>query len=939
MDLMRFISPFQGVEFLSTVFLMRLKNILFVLAFFLALNASGANTKKTVDQVTEAVIVDDATDYHITSNNPFATSGSIDLRNEDAAVVFESVRPSVVIKNYLPFIYVNGEPSKNDDNVRVAIYDNGAIVYAHGNSKYKPLTVYTEFGFQGEESNDYAPRTRYTSLGEMNNRIKSFRLKRGYMVTLATANNGKGYSRVFIAQDSDMEVSELSQYLASKVSFIRVFPWNRTTKKGSASGDTPQYNALNATWFYDWSANNFNYDDYEYVPMHHHEGWPSYSSIAGLRFSNTVLGNNEPDNTNDQSQHPAPYTEVIENWSDIYTSGMRVGSPSMAGNLNGWLVPFMNLCEQRNYRVDFITFHAYWYSPGSSYSNYVNQLYNLFHRPVWLTEFNYGANWTNETSWPDKDRSASRANQEHERAGLADICQALEANPHLERYSIYNWVQDARAVFLNNKATLAGEWYGNLKSKTAYTGGEGYVPGWRCVSPKNLELTFNESKRVATLTWVNPNCDETDSTYVERKGPNDADFVVVATLPSSDDTECAFNDSLSGLSGLFTYRIRNFDSDKKERTVGTVSIGLSDVQGDDIIQYGTMNLNSSALTTTDFTQEFDATPAVFTGIPTNSNNAMGLAHQLLSVGKGKFTFRFFPWLSSTDSTYYSVEKVDFMALPYGVRHYDDGMQLIVGTAKVKGDTAQVVFDEPFPEGVIPVVVSELRPTIKNHPLMAKVWDVTNTGFKAMVRFEKEIDTPIRANQNLMYIAMSPGRIDLGNGKLLHAGVGEDRLSGQMFKTERFFHVDEQGDTLYYQLSNPRVFGSTQEHNIDAATVLRLMSYTTEKDADGQEWVTGVRVKRQVEGSARTLNTTSSGETFGWITLSDNPGTPDAIRQIAAEPDGDFQVDVKNRIIIVENADHFEVYTLSGTKVASNASQQPGVYVVKAGKVSRKVVVR
>lgn len=915
-----------------------MKNILLALMLLLTFQARAVNKVVSVAQVTESVSISEAIDYHVTSYTPFTTAGSIDLQNEDAAVVFEMLRPSEVIKNYLSNIYVNGEPAKNDVNVRVAIYDNGAIVYAHGNSKYKPLTVFTDFNLSGEQNDDYLPRTRYTNLGDFNNRIKSFRLKRGYMATFASASNGKGYSQVFIAQDSDMVVNELNRWLAGKVSFIRVFPWNRTTKKGSASGDTPQYNALRATWFYDWSANSFNYDDYEYVPMHHHEGWPSYSSIAGLRFSNTVLGNNEPDNNNDQSQHPAPYSEVIEAWSDIYTSGMRVGSPSMASNVNGWLVPFMNLCEQRNYRVDFITFHAYWYSPGSSYSSYVNSLYNLFHRPVWLTEFNYGANWTNETTWPDRDRSASRANQEHERAGLADICNALENNPHLERYSIYNWVQDARAVFLNNKATLAGEWYGNLKSKTAYTGGEGYVPGWRWNNPKNLTLSLNESTKVATLKWTNPNCDETDSVFVERKGPSDTDFVTIAKLPSSDDTECAYSDSLAGLSGLFAYRIHNYDSDGRERILGNVTVGLSVVEGDDIVQYGTLNLNSSKATTTEFTQSFESTPALFMGIPSNANNALGLAHQVLSVNKDKFSFRFFPWESSTDSTYNNPERVDFMALPYGIRKYDDGMQLIVGTAKVKGDTTQVVFDESFPEGVTPVVVTEIRPTIKNHPFMQKVWDVTNTGFKASIRYESGIGSQIKASQNLMYIAMTPGRIDLGNGKLLHAGIGENRLSGLLFKIETFFNVDEQGDTTYYQLTNPLVFGSTQENKIDAATALRLVSYRTEKDAEGNQLVTGVSVKRQVEEAGRSLNTSSSGETFGWVTLSDNTGTVNAIRQIDCDRSDDFNVVVQNRIIFVENAERYDIYTSSGAKVASNATQQPGVYIVKVGNRARKVVV-
>ena len=76
-----------------------------------------------------------------------------------------------------------------------------------------------------------------------------------------------------------------------------------------------------------------------------------------------------------------------------------------------------------------------------------------------------------------------------------------------------------------------------------------------------------------------------------------------------------------------------------------------------------------------------------------------------------------------------------------------------------------------------------------------------------------------------------------------------------------------------------------------------------------------------------------------MTLSDNTGTPDAIHLVQADNSGDFNVVVKNRIIFVENASRFEVYTSSGAKVASNASQRPGLYIVKAGHATKKIVVR
>ena len=42
---------------------------------------------------------------------------------------------------------------------------------------------------------------------KLNNRIRSFKLKRGYMVTFANNPGGRGYSRCFIADDADLEDS------------------------------------------------------------------------------------------------------------------------------------------------------------------------------------------------------------------------------------------------------------------------------------------------------------------------------------------------------------------------------------------------------------------------------------------------------------------------------------------------------------------------------------------------------------------------------------------------------------------------------------------------------------------------------------------------------------------------------------------------------------
>ena len=443
----------------------------------------AGNTIKSVTQCTESVSLTDAVDYVITGTTPFATTGSIDIVNADAVVIFKSLKPSKA-KTYLGNIKINGAKAVDGTNCWLEIYDNGAIVYPHAELTFRPLTVFTENNFGGDAINSFVPYTTYTT-GDWVNNVRSIKLKRGYMATIATNANGLGWSKCFIAQDEDKEIDfakvTYGKYISGRAGFIRVFPWRRVTKKGTA-GDPGQFGQLNATWRYGWDGQGYASEDFEYIPQHHHEGWPSWNEINGRTGVNTMLGNNEPDNSGDSREKYTP-VEDIENvffksgsWANAYASGFRVGSPAMSGSArNSWLTTFMNLCNEYNYRIDFIADHIYWYSPGSSYSGDISSTSNHFGgRPVWLTEFNNGANWTSET-WPTSDRSYSTANANHQLERLSNIITALEANNKLERHAVYNWVQDCRNIVLNGALTKAGEWFANLKSNTAYSDANEYT--------------------------------------------------------------------------------------------------------------------------------------------------------------------------------------------------------------------------------------------------------------------------------------------------------------------------------------------------------------------------------------------------------------------------------------------------------------------------------
>ena len=196
----------------------------------------GGNSKTTVTQVTDSVAVTDNVDYIISGDTPFTDDGKVNIVNTDHAVlIINKVKPSVAISKWLKKVLINGEQAKNSTNCQVKLYKNGCIILPYGNT-FKPLTTFTERNFEGESCNNYGlgntggyMNTLTTAL--LNNRIRSFKLKRGYMVTFSTLSGGKGYSRCFIAADADLEISELPAVLDQKISSYRVFKWYDAAKK------------------------------------------------------------------------------------------------------------------------------------------------------------------------------------------------------------------------------------------------------------------------------------------------------------------------------------------------------------------------------------------------------------------------------------------------------------------------------------------------------------------------------------------------------------------------------------------------------------------------------------------------------------------------------------------------------------------------------------
>jgi hypothetical protein len=340
-----------------------------------------------------------------------------------------------------------------NSNCRLDQYALGTVIVPQSPS-FTPLQVFSGPNFLGVSS-QLGLYTYYTNtaLGAMNRNIGSFKLKRGYSATFAQNPDGAGISKVYVAQDSDLEVGVLPISLDHAASFVRVFPWRWTSKKGWAGRLQP---LVNPQWSYDWDNSTTSTLDTEYVPMRHDLNWNAYANINNKQKSTHALGFNEPDK---RDQANMTVAAAIAAWPNLLKSGLRLGSPAPSDGGLSSLYGFIHEADALNYRVDYVAVH--FYKCGQSASQLYNWLLGIYQRtgrPIWLTEFNNGANWTT-CAKPTCDQNATTIGQ------WIDM---LESTPFVERYSIYNWVGTNRAmVAKDGTLTPAGIVYRDKLSSLA----------------------------------------------------------------------------------------------------------------------------------------------------------------------------------------------------------------------------------------------------------------------------------------------------------------------------------------------------------------------------------------------------------------------------------------------------------------------------------------
>lgn len=930
---------------------MTIRNLTCILLLTFGLTANAVNTVTTVAQVSAEVTLADDVDYVITDAVPFVEGGKVNITNtEHAVLIIQSIRPSYVLKNkWLENrVFIQGEQAVDGVNCQVRMYAHGTIVLPYSKD-FKPLIVYSEKNFEGMAVDDFGLEHTggfMNSLtdAKLNNQIRSFKLKRGYMVTFATGKSGWGYSRCFIADTEDIEFAELPAHLDGRISSYRIFQWHDAEKKGLASDTRKGANELLATsWCYTWSEGSRLLPDQECVPHQIYVAWPSASACGSVNYACHMKTNNEPGNSADDT--PQSVEIILNQWQELMRTGLRLCSESSHDGSWSHLDEFISEIDRRGWRCDILDLHCYW-SGGFDNMEYYYNKYGK--RPIWISEFVWGASWNNNGIFAT-DRSFSEANQRKNLEAMKGIFASLNNSPYVERYAYWNSEADCSKLLRGeDELSLTGEYFQTMQSGMAYRKAYEKIPNVVYSYPTEVSGKWvSQSEGVYRVSWKDSNFDLLNEMQVQRRKEGESAYQVVGVVIPKDQTAKSstytYNDTIDE-PGLYEYRVVNITAENTERVSGAVQVSKSNHLSANGMQYGELTLINGDAQTITFSEEFESVPAVFMGVVTNNNTKLHPGTLLSEVTKKKFTYQPMLWTGSAGSTFEEQESLPFMALEQG-NYVFNNLDCEVGVAKVyMSDTCEVNFTKPFPEGVTPVVLAEIRkPMTKTYALTAKVKEVTNRGFKCIVMVE-ESNKITALNYDVCYLAITPGvgTVDDDAGLMIAAGRSNDLLYGSMTRTCPFIY---ESDTLRFV--DPYIFASQQTNRYDAATMVRRnKSLTTEKVGD-MTYVVGAKFKRVTDAGRKNasdgtkLNATSMKDDLGWVVLyhrAEGTATPTGIQTIDVDNEM-IRPYVIDRTIRMDGCTNYDVYTLHGMKVASHKPLVPGIYVVRAVDMTTMVVVK
>ncbi len=222
----------------------------------------------------------------------------------------------------------------------------------------------------------------------------------------------------------------------------------------------------NVSWHYAWNANIYDTSEpvgVEYVPLVFAKYATTDAVISNLKAAadagkiHHLLGFNEPDNIN---QANMSVDTAIALWPKLESVGVPLVSPACVDPLDTWMQTFMHEADSLNYRVDYIAVHMYKGTDVNSFINELRQVYNMYHRPIWITEFAV-ADYSAKTSADNKYTPAAVLQF------MQTLLPILDTTSYIQRYAWFSG--DISSAYLTSSAlynpdgslTTLGKYYAN----------------------------------------------------------------------------------------------------------------------------------------------------------------------------------------------------------------------------------------------------------------------------------------------------------------------------------------------------------------------------------------------------------------------------------------------------------------------------------------------
>lgn len=304
----------------------------------------------------------------------------------------------------------------------------------------------------------------------LNNKVESIKLKKGYGCVIAANFAGNGYGKFYQAKTGEKKIN-LPWKLKNKASFFRVVKLDTGLKKKGYAGNNPTLaETLKVSWNYRWSDGGSQNDgDFEYVPMKWGGSNPTgFANKWDSKAAACMLAFNEPDNS---AQANIGVSSAVDKYEDLLPCGLCMGSPVVEqDSYKTWLADFMDDCDSKDLRVDFLA--AHWYDWGNQNQTNHNNGQKIADRlkskminfrkevggnkmAVWLTEYNANPN---------------RSSQNDHANFIKKSATWMNNTGWMQRYSYF---ENGGGKFTNNSGNLttSGKAFRDLPNKDAGYGG------------------------------------------------------------------------------------------------------------------------------------------------------------------------------------------------------------------------------------------------------------------------------------------------------------------------------------------------------------------------------------------------------------------------------------------------------------------------------------